>query len=226
MATSKFVFDEIKQYKTSPDLIADSLRKAILSGEIKGGDYLRQEELASAFGVSRIPVREALRKLEAEGLIAIYPNRGAQVLELSPREVQELFEIRVALETAALRFALPTLSSQDLEQAALILEELERETEVGRWGELNRKFHLALYQPCARPRLLSIINSLHQEADRFLRLVLSAIEHQNRSQQEHRELLEACCQQDSEKALGLLQVHIKEAGELLVAVLNREIHIS
>ncbi len=213
--------ENVTLYKTTPTLIVESLREAILKGKIKGGQALRQEELANSFGVSRIPVREALRQLEAEGLITIYPNRGAIVTELSASEAQELYEMRAALETAALKAAFPELTEERLQQAEAILLKIEQEADVSRWGELNWEFHAALYAAAKRPRMFSLIQNLHLSIDRYMRLELSVMEHQAVSQQEHRQLLAACRDKDLTLALAILQNHIEDAARLLVQYLEQ-----
>ena len=220
MEISDLVTNEIRQYKTTPTLIAEALRKGILRGVIKAGQTLRQEELAATFGVSRIPVREAFRQLEAEGLITIYPHRGAVVTELSALEAQELYEIRLALETEALKKAIPNFKPADLKKAQTIIEATDGETDIARWGELNWEFHAALYIPANRPRLLSMLNNLHLSVDRYMRLELAAMDYLPRSQHEHRELLQAASQRETERAVNLLAQHIEAAGKLLVGFLQ------
>jgi DNA-binding GntR family transcriptional regulator len=215
----------LKNFKTTPTLVAEALRNGILKGVIRSGQTLRQEELAATFGVSRIPVREAFRQLEAEGLIKIYPHRGAVVSSLSAFEVQELFEIRVPLETTALRLAIPHMTALDLQKAARILDLADREEAggraSGRWGELNWDFHAALYAPAARPRLLAMLVNLEQNVDRYMRLVLTGLDYQQHSQAEHRELLAACRAKEVEKAVALLTGHIEAAGQKLTVYLRQ-----
>jgi len=222
MTIDKLLNKEIKRYKTTPDLIVEALRKAILRGEYKAGQNLRQEELADRFGVSRIPVREAMRQLEAEGLITIYPNRGAIVTELSALEAQELYEIRLALETTALRLAIPKITPEELRRAEEILTRTDRETETNNLGELNWEFHAALYLPAGRPRLFGMIHNLHLSVDRYMRFEYTALDYLGKSQIEHRSLLAACSEKEIEKAIALLTQHIEAAGKLLVAYLEQQ----
>jgi len=222
MTIDKLLNKEIKRYKTTPDLIVEALRKAILRGEYKAGQNLRQEELADRFGVSRIPVREAMRQLEAEGLITIYPNRGAIVTELSALEAQELYEIRLALETTALRLAIPKITPEELRRAEEILTRTDRETETNNLGELNWEFHAALYLPAGRPRLFGMIHNLHLSVDRYMRFEYTALDYLGKSQIEHRSLLAACGEKEIEKAIALLTQHIEAAGKLLVAYLEQQ----
>ena len=136
--------------ETVASATARALRDMILSGEIAEGEQLRQDALAAAHGVSRIPLREALRQLEAEGLVSFYPHRGAVVSTLSLAEIEELFEIRALIEPDLLRRAIRRLTKDDLDRAGEILDiarESFRSKDVGRWGELNWKFHSTLYAP-------------------------------------------------------------------------------
>lgn len=206
----------------TPEIVATILREAILRGILQGGQPLRQEEIAAHLGVSRLPVREALRQLEQEGLVIYRLNRGAHVSALSASEVQEIYEIRSELESLALRLAIPQMTAETFQQASALLEQTDRETNVSHWGELNRAFHLTLYTPAQRPRLLSLITALHRNVDRYLRMEMVVLQYKERSQQEHRRILEACQQRNQSAAIELLTRHIEDAGMLLVAFLNQQ----
>lgn len=221
MNLSDLAANVLQQQRSTPNLIADALREAIVQGIFQEGQSLRQDEIATQFGVSRIPVREALRQLEAEGLVTLYPNRGATVSALSPAEAQEICEIRIALETMAIQLAIPKLTELDLQKAAAILEITEQETDVLRWAELNWKFHATLYAPADRPRLLTTIKTLHVNIDRYVRLQMVKMNYLEQSQKEHYQLLDACSKQDSKTAVRLLRRHIGAAGEQLVAYLQQ-----
>jgi DNA-binding GntR family transcriptional regulator len=207
---------------TSADTVAHALRAAILCGRLPGGAHLRQEDLAAQLGVSRLPVREALRQLHGEGLVTLAPNRGAVVVALSPDEVQEIYDIRISLETMALRLAIPHLSPAILDHAGAILDTIERVDDVSRWCELNWDFHLCLYTPANRPHLLRLIDMMHANVDRYLRIYLSLLRFQGRSQADHRALLTACARYDAEAALGILTKHLAGARDALADYLRRE----
>ncbi|AEG60395.1 GntR family transcriptional regulator [Desulforamulus ruminis] len=207
-------------HRTMPEIIANLLRDAILSGEIKGGTPLRQEELAARFGVSMSPLREALKSLEGEGLVKFYPNRGAVVSELSAAEAREIFDIRLFLELGALELALPNLTGENLERARQILDQTDVETCCARWGEMNWRFHETIYLPAERPRLLALIQTLHNNAERYMRLYLSAMNYQAKSQAEHRELLQACVQKNVQAAQRVLRKHMEDASAVLVDYLK------
>ena len=129
--------------------VADKLRDQIIRGVIPEGAQLRQDAIANQFKVSRIPVREALRQLDAEGLITILPNRGAIVPALSPEDIEELFSIRALLEPEVLKLSIPHLTEEDFSRADAVLrqyvKELRRDDHVSAWGRLNWEFHSILY---------------------------------------------------------------------------------
>lgn len=201
------------------EFIADALRTDILRGKLKSRQPLRQDEIAATFGVSKIPVREALFQLKAEGLVTFLPNRGATVSELSPAEVDEIYTIRIALETAALQRAIPHLTIAHLLQAEEILNAIDQEQNMVRWGELNWEFHATLYYPADLPRLMEWINMLHVNVARYVVVYLAGMTYRSVSQQEHRLILAACRRGDSPAATTLLQRHLQSAANQLIAFL-------
>jgi DNA-binding GntR family transcriptional regulator len=208
--------DALSRRQTTPTLVADALREAILRGMFKSGQPLPQDEIAAQFGLSRIPVREALRQLEGEGLVTFYPHRGAVVAHLSAGEVREICEIRVALETLAIRLAIPNQTEATLLQAERILDDTDRDVDViGHWSENNWKFHSTLYKPANRPRLLKTIHGLHNNVDRYLRLHVSLMNYKDKGQLEHRQILDACSRHDANTATRLLEHHIDGVATLL-----------
>lgn len=210
-----------QRYRTTPGLVAEVLREAILRSLLKGGERLRQDEIAASLGVSRIPVREALRQIEAEGLVTFYPHRGAVVSELSHEEVQEIYEIRIPLEATAIRLAVPHLEEDDLRRAEQILEAMDRETDVARWSTLNREFHTSLYAPANRPRLMALINVLRTNVERYLRIYISLMRHRPNAQREHRRIVAACRRRDAAAAAKALESHLGNTSRSLVAYLRK-----
>jgi DNA-binding GntR family transcriptional regulator len=209
-------------HESVQELVASRLREAILSGSFEGGRPLRQAEIAARFGVSSIPVREAFRRLEGEGLVVFYPRRGAVVSKLSADEMREICEMREALEPLALGKALPNMADKDLRRAKEVLDLADKEPDdqlLPRWGEMNWEFHGALYRPAGRPRLLGAIHNLHINFDRYLRLHFSAMRYREKGQQEHREILERCEQRDEEGAVEALRLHIQTVSEMLFGYL-------
>jgi DNA-binding GntR family transcriptional regulator len=207
---------------STTEQIADSLRTDILRGKMKSGQPLRQDEIAARFRVSKIPVREALVQLKAEGLVIFHRNRGVFVSELSAAEANEIYVMRIALETANLERAIPHLTVAQLGQAEEILNAIDREKNVARWSELNWEFHAALYSPAFLPRLTETIRTLHANIGRYLILYLAGMDYQKASQREHRALLEACRHGNVEQANAILEGHLRLASGQLVAFLNRK----
>ncbi|MEM7725274.1 MAG: GntR family transcriptional regulator [Cyanobacteria bacterium P01_A01_bin.45] len=220
MNLSELAANVLQNQRSTPDLIADALREAIIQGIFSEKKSLRQDEIAKQFGVSRIPVREALRQLEVEGLVKFYPNRGAIVCSLSPGEVKEIGEIRIALETTAMKLAIPNLSEFDLEKAQSILDKTFDEKDITKLGALNWEFHATLYIPANRPRLLRMIKNLHMSVERYVRLQMSKMNYSERSHKEHSQLLESCRDKNSSIALRLLKKHINTASKDLVVYLQ------
>lgn len=203
-------------------MVAEVLREAILRGILTAGQQLRQDEIARELGVSHIPVREALRQLEAEGLVRLRPYRGFEVSELSPEEVKELYEIRIPLECQALKLAIPHLTDQDMERAARILDAIDAEQDPSRWSQLNTEFHAVLYAPSRRQRLLNLIRTLRTNVERYLRLYISVMHRKHYSQKEHRKILEAVRRRDTAGAVAALEEHLDIACRMLVDYLRRE----
>ncbi|MFO1055999.1 MAG: GntR family transcriptional regulator [Dongiaceae bacterium] len=205
------------RFRTATEYVESVLRQAILSGALPPGTALRQEELATAFAVSRMPVREALRQLEAQALVDFAPHRGAVVTGISAEDAADNYAIRLALEPAALRLSLPALETDDLARAAAVIEEMDGTPDASRLGELNRRFHMTLYARAGRPRLLALVDQQLAAADRYLRFQLAALGREHLSQQEHRGLLEACRAGAAEQAAALLCRHIAAADRNLQA---------
>ena len=199
--------------------IAKSLREAILRGTIKSKERLRQDKIAAEFGVSKIPVREALFQLEADGLVTFYPNRGAFVSALTAVEAREIAIIRSALETVALQHAIPNLTIKDFEEAERIIEATENETDPFCWSSLNWDFHATLYRPAQLPRLQRTLRTLYNNISRYF-VIYQAINYSEISQQEHRDILHACQQRKVKLACVLLEDHLNESADVLVANLN------
>jgi DNA-binding GntR family transcriptional regulator len=198
--------------------VAENLRRRIIGGEFAAGSQLRQDALAAEFGVSRIPVREALMQLEAEGLVKIHPHRGAIVSELSIEEIEELFELRAILEPRLLKASAPRLTGEDYDQLNALLKEFSAALvakEVSRWGELNTELHTLLYRHAGQPRSLTIVTNLLQECDRHTRLQLSLEGMRDRAEIEHAELLRLCRSGKVDAACTLLKTHIENVGRSL-----------
>lgn len=204
----------------APEQVTSRLREAITSGALRPGDRLLQAELAEQLGVSRMPVREALRRLEAEGLVELQPYRGALVANLSSVELQEIYEIRATLETLALRLGVPSMDATALEKMEATLHRMDTETDSLVWLALNTEFHTHLYKSAGRRLLLEHIESLRNKSDRFLRLFASHRNRIDQAQGEHWTIFRACQERDAQTACRLLQEHLQSTITSLSSTLR------
>lgn len=211
------------QRMSLPEAVAASLRERILNGEFEPGEALVQEALAAEYECSRMPVREAFRQLEAEGLIITKVHKGAFVASIPPEQIMELFELRAMLETDMLRHSLPALTEEHLLVAEAKLQELDhayKQNEITRWGALNWEFHKSIYAAANRVQSLAIVAGINVQIERYIRLQLLLNQTFSTAEAEHRELLELCRARDENAAVPLLERHIINAGRELVASLQ------
>lgn len=201
--------------------IARALAERIVSGALAPGSRLMQDHLAEEFRASHVPVREAFRTLEAQGLIVSKPRCGVRVSELDPGMVREVTEMRAALEGLALHHALPRLGAKDFDAAEKALIEGEASDQIADWEAANRRFHLAITAPCGMPRLMTSIHDLHRSDARFLFATWKQLDWQPRSDTEHWAILDALRCNDGERARELLEAHVREAGKALVERLRK-----
>jgi DNA-binding GntR family transcriptional regulator len=203
------------------ELVATVLREAITRGLLKANQPLPQDEIAAQLRVSHIPVREALRQLQSEGLVAYQPNRGATVSALTPDEIREIYEIRAILETAAVRRAAPRLGAERLARAAAILDQAEQATDAATWGALDVAFHQCIYDLDDRPRLRELIDGLLRRVDRYWLTHGLMLRDRRDFDREHRDLLEALSRRDAEQAAARLERHLAGASERLAMALEQ-----
>jgi DNA-binding GntR family transcriptional regulator len=211
---------DLKRPQTVSEQIAGILREAIADGILRPGTALRQDELAARFGFSRMPIRDALRQLEAEGIVSIHPTRGASVATMDRAEISEIYAVRELLEVEALRLSCPNLTEETLNAAGSVLDRMDAEASVAHWGTLNRSFHLKLYSACGNARLLGLIEAQHKAADRYVRILLSGLDYRANSQIEHRELLAACKKRDGRTAAKWLKEHLRKGSKTLVSAVR------
>lgn len=205
-----------------PALLAERLRGAILTGALAAGTRLNQDRIAAENRVSHIPVREALRRLEAEGLVTFAPRRGFFVARLSAWDAAELAEMRVALEGLAVRGSVARATAADWADAARAIAEAEATGDLATWSARNWDFHRALYRAARRPRLMETIEGLWRNADRYLRVAWAAADWQRRSQDEHRAILAAFRRRDAAAAERLVAAHVMDAARAVVEALGAE----
>lgn len=204
---------------SAPHYIAGVLREAIYRGLLPEGKPLHQAQLALRLGVSPIPLREALRLLETEGLIAFQGYRGAIVTALSLEEARELYEMISALETNLMKIAFPRITRRVVEDAEKTLDLMEREPDCIRWRDLNQIFHNLFYEPADRPLTLDMLARLRQKTDRNIRIHLASM--RDESQRQHRAILDAVAARNLDAALEALAAHLAYTSNDLQSCMRR-----
>ncbi|RYE47508.1 MAG: GntR family transcriptional regulator [Hyphomicrobiales bacterium] len=192
--------------------ISRALAERIIAGDIEAGARLRQDHIAEEFGASHVPVREAFRLLEAQGLVVSEPRRGVRVAGFSLDEVREVAEMRAALEVLALRQAGPHLTKAMLDQAEAVSKAGDKASDVQTWEEANRAFHRLIITPCGMPRLLKTIDDLHSASARFLFSGWRA-EWEAPTDRDHMAILAALRDGQIETAATVLARHIRSSGQ-------------
>jgi len=191
--------------------VADFLRDAILGGDIRPGQRVRQEEVAERFGASRLPVREALRMLEAEGLIEHETNKGARVPRLDMHEVDVIYQMRERLEPLALSESIPHLTEEDVRRLDHIQSQIETNSDVGRFLQLDRELHLLTYSGCYIDQLTAMVTRLWNSTQHYRRAYVSSSGPGRMwvINAEHRLLLDAIERHDPTDAERYLSGHIR-----------------
>jgi DNA-binding GntR family transcriptional regulator len=206
--------------KTAVELVLDELRARILSGQIGPGAALRQEALADELGVSRIPLREAIRLLSSEGLVEVVPHRGAFVSMLSVDEVQEFFDLRLRLEPWLLHEAALHIDEADLDRAEAIVIRMDG-AGVEQWGKLNWELHNVLYAPAGRPAAVGIVRMLHEKSERYFRFQVVNAPIRQQAHVEHMALIAFCRQRKADEAQLALEQHIRNAADQILGIVGR-----
>lgn len=192
--------------------ISRTLAERIIAGAIEAGAKLRQDHIAEEFGASHVPVREAFRRLEAQGLVVSEPRRGVRVAGFSVEEIREVAEMRAALEVLALRNAAPHLTTAILDRAEAAIRAGDKAGDVQAWEEANRAFHRLILTPCGMPRLLKAIDDLHTASARFLFSGWRA-EWEAPTDRDHHAILAALRTRQIETAAAILARHVQWIGQ-------------
>lgn len=211
------------KHRTLSGALLEEIRQGILSGRYEAGTQLRQDALAETFGVSRIPIREALFQLEAEGFVKIMPQKGAVVSDLSRDEIDDIFELRILLEPRLLLASAPKLTDEDFERLTARHDTYVQaisSNAVNEYGRLNADLHLAMYHRAGMPRTEQIVASLLQTSDRYTRIQLSNTAAMQRAMSEHAELIHLCRSGRFERAGRFLAEHVAAVRDDLVSTLS------
>ncbi|MEW6660944.1 MAG: GntR family transcriptional regulator [Bacillota bacterium] len=198
--------------------VYDLLRNAILNGEIRPGERLLQDDLAKRFGISRMPIRDALRLLEADKLVVSVPNKGFMVSDFGEEELNDTFFVRSILEREAVLLAVPNITEEAVKALECLVQEMDQcleERDLGKLTRLNKEFHSVIYRGVPSQCLLGIIRNLWDNFPRYA--MLSTLELAEKSQEAHRAILEAIKKGDSVKASRVMENHILAAGKAYAA---------
>jgi DNA-binding GntR family transcriptional regulator len=208
---------------TAQEAVLAELRRSILERELAPGAQILQDRIAEQLGVSRVPVREALKMLEGEGLVSYAPHRGYFVTELNSAELMEVYEIRDILEAEAVTRALPNLGQDDYErmqEAVVDMEAAEDNGDIVALTAANRRFHFALIEPCGMPRLVRIIRQLWDSTDPYRSVYFGDERSRQRVRQEHRAILKAVRAGDADELVRHLTQHRHHAVDTLRDILE------
>ncbi|HEY3813226.1 MAG TPA: GntR family transcriptional regulator [Caulobacteraceae bacterium] len=208
-----------------PDVLYDEVRARIVAGTLRPNTPVRQDTLAAELGVSKIPLREALSRLEHDGLVTLNPRRGYEVAPLDPKAVEDIFDLRLRIEPAAAAQGCEAATDADRAEARRALEALNRATEAhdAATPEFNRAFHLALITPAGRPLTTQLVERLNILAERYVREHLKPQGRSDRAQREHQELYDAWAAGRTTSVTTLLEAHIgRTLDDLRAQLKDRE----
>lgn len=215
-------------YRTMQEIVYDTIRDAILSGRYRPGQRLVADELAKEIGVSRMPVREALHRLEATGLVTLTPHRGAVVNELSEAEIIEIYHIRAVLDGLATRLAAPHLCKPDHARLNAILDQMAaaaKAKDLDRVLRVNREFHQIIWQAAHAPRLQSLLENLYDASQRFRHLSVLLPGRLEQLTQDHRRITQALARGDVNRAERFaIEHHEGTARRLLNSIEKKRGH--
>lgn len=218
----KGILQKITHVTNMPISISEALKKQIICGQIVGGTQLKQEEIASRFNVSLIPVREAIIQLEAQGLVECIRNKGAVVTCLSLEEMNDAFKLRGILETGAIKQAIPNMTSDDIKKLESLASKMEEETDPAKWSRLNWLFHEKLYMSAGNAMLMGVIEKLFVTIQRYSMLELILTGTAKKGNADHRDILAACKNKDLNRAAKLVEKHIESERKELTIHLAKE----
>jgi len=223
MEEPRLVPIRLDNYKPLREMVYETLREAIILGRLKPGERLMEMQLADEIGVSRTPVREAIRKLELEGFLVMIPRKGAYVSGISVKDIVDVFEVRAALESLAAGLAAERITNdelEELERSLILSSELNDKDDLDAIVETDITFHGIIYKACRNERLLSIITHLMEQIHRFRTTSLSQPGRSKQAVAEHRAVVEAISDRNVEAAQDLAREHIENAEQSLLNALR------
>ncbi len=219
MDEARLVPIRLDNYKPLRELVFESLREAIIHGRLKPGERLMEMQMAEEMGVSRTPVREAIRKLELEGFVVMIPRKGAYVSGISVKDIVDVFEVRAALEGLAAGLAAERITDEEMEKLERILvriTEVSDKDDLEVIVDIDTEFHDLIYKACRNERLVQIITHLKEQIQRFRTTSLAQPGRLRDALSEHRLIVEAISDRNVEMAQVLAREHIDSAEQSLL----------
>lgn len=201
----------MNEYLPLRDVVFNTLRQAILKGELKPGERLMEIQLAQRLGVSRTPIREAIRKLELEGLVTMIPRKGAEVAQITEKSLRDVLEVRKALEELAMQIACDKISNHVIDDLEIALEEFRKainSKELTAIAEADVNFHDVIYNVTDNEKLILILNNLREQMYRYRIEYIKDYKSHSRLIKEHEEMIECLKNQDKDKATSAICHHI------------------
>jgi DNA-binding GntR family transcriptional regulator len=210
-------------HRTVKSTLVEKLRDAIILGEYVPGQHLRLEDIAARFDISTTPVREALRDLEVEGLVSIFPHRGAVVTQLSADDLLDIYEVRATLEEMATRLAVPNIGEDTFAQLELYIEQMDNHLgELATLVKMNHTFHFTLYCASGRRHLCELTSILRRRTQHYLHAYISHLGGMPVAQEEHRAVIEACRSGEAEHAARIIYEHVTHVGNSIIEYVRQQ----
>lgn len=215
----------MNEYLPLRDVVFNTLRKAILRGELKQGERLMEIQLANKLGVSRTPIREAIRKLELEGLVLMIPRKGAEVAQITEKNMQDVLEVRKALEELSVQLACERITPEQVEEMKMAAEDFRKVLKSGdvtKIAEADVKFHDIIFAATNNQRLITLLNNLREQMYRFRVEYLKQKECYPQLLEEHDKLIALISGGEVEEACELMGCHIDNQASTVSDVIRRD----
>ena len=215
----------VNAYLPLRDVVFNTLREAILKGDLKPGERLMELQLASKLGVSRTPIREAIRMLEQEGLAVTTPRKGAEVSKMTLKDMEDVLEIRDALDELAVRIACQKISDEQLKQLEDMKELFEKSTQTGnvkKIAEADVTFHDVIYEATGNPKLVTLLNNLREQVYRYRVEYIKDPKNYPTLIAEHEAILESLKNRDVKNAVEAMHVHVANQAEAVKTVIQEQ----
>ena len=216
---------KLDSYKPLRELVCENIRQAIIDGTFSPGERLMEIQLADEMGVSRTPVREAIRKLELEGFVVMIPRRGTYVADISIKDINEVYEVRTALDILAAGLAAERINEDELEAMQRLLVEIGQyidEGNIEKIVEIDSAFHDILYQASRNERLVNIISNLREQITSLRGRSMMYPGRLAKTLEEHRAIVDSIAQRDAEKAQRAVRIHMENAERTLLKAIEEE----